>query len=596
MPIRLLVVVAASLVASHTCAAFTVHGVWHDREDFAAGPAAPDAHLHELVFAVRQNNLPELERILLDVSDPASANYGKHLTHKQVHELTANPAATRAIVQFCNEHGLSVKNTSAYGEYVTVHAPVATWNGLLGTRFVQLYRAQRNIVQSVVRSTSYTMPSELVEHVYHVLGAVELPLRDVPPLEVHSILPKHATALSLGSLQGAGENPCHSLMTPQCWNYYYNQTTNDARGQSQLVFGQRGYVISPTDMQTFATSSGIDVQTIDCPNGGCDGDSTCQGYDPNMKPNGYLCVEGDLDVQWITAVGQSANNTFWQVQNLDTPFLEFITHIASLAEPPGVVTISYGSLESEMLPHNMDLFTAEAMKLGAQGVSILAANGDDGVAGYKARNDSSKCGYTTSFPGTCPWVTSVGGTQNAENDPEDHQVHTLREWAANAPDQQGPWTKVTTAGGFSNYFARPAYQNASVDAYFNTAESKRAKPGYSTTGRGIPDVSTNAINYHIFITSFNSFVSGTSGSSPALAGMVSVLNAQRAKKNKPKLGFLNPLLYASPQLAKDVTIGWNNCTAVPTICCEEGFTAAAGWDPLTGIGSPNYMQWAKVSL
>jgi hypothetical protein len=40
----------------------------------------------------------------------------------------------------------------------------------------------------------------------------------------------------------------------------------------------------------------------------------------------------------------------------------------------------------------------------------------------------------------------------------------------------------------------------------------------------------------------------------------------------------------------------NNCTAVPTICCEEGFTAAKGWDPLTGIGSPNYAQWAKVSV
>ena len=36
----------------------------------------------------------------------------------------------------------------------------------------------------------------------------------------------------------------------------------------------------------------------------------------------------------------------------------------------------------------MDHFSIEAMKLGAQGVSILSATGDDGVAGYKARNDT----------------------------------------------------------------------------------------------------------------------------------------------------------------------------------------------------------------
>ena len=41
-----------------------------------------------------------------------------------------------------------------------------------------------------------------------------------------------------------------------------------------------------------------------------------------------------------------------------------------------------------------------------------------------------------------PGVTAVGATQNAENDPEDHEVRTLQEWAANAIEQQGPYFKA----------------------------------------------------------------------------------------------------------------------------------------------------------
>ena len=324
-----------------------------------------------------------------------------------------------------------------------------------------------------------------------------------------------------------------------------------------------------------------------CPAGGCS-NTACQGYDPNMKNKGHLCAEGNLDTQFISGVGQGANNTFYLNTNLDTPFLEFITYISTLAAPPGTVSISYGSYEYEMDHAVMDHFTTEAMKLGAQGVSILSASGDDGVAGYKARNDTAQCKYTTSFPTTCPWVTSVGGAQNAENDPEDHEVHTLKEWAANGVEQQGPYYKITTAGGFSNYFGVPSYQTAAVKGYFATPASKRAAPGYNTTGRGVPDIAGNAINWQVFIDSSPALICGTSGSAPSVAGMITAANAQRAKTGKARLGFLNPLLYKNPGILNDISHGWNNCTAVPAFCCKQGFTGASGWDPLVGLGTPSF--------
>lgn len=577
--------VATMLLSALASPVMTIHGNWHHRDDFVVHQAALTLDTrHEVIFAVYQRNLPEIERILYDVSSVESANYGKHLSREEVHELTRNDMATAAVHAFCQMHGLHVDHTSAYGEYIVASAPIAVLNRVLGTDFVRLAHATRG---DVVRSRTYRLPLELVPHVRHVLNVIELPSREAPGLQ-YTVIDDKEEARS-------GDYPCHSEMTPSCWNYYYNQTSNDATGQSQLVFGQKGFVAALGDLGTFASGSQLPPQSFTCPAGGCDGDTVCQGYDKDMKGKGYLCVEANLDTQWISATGQGAKNTFYQVQDLETPFLHFVMYISSLKDPPGSVSISYGSYEHEMDHSVMDQFTTEAMKLGAQGVSILAATGDDGVAGYKARNDTSKCGYTTSFPATCPFVTAVGGTQNAENDPEDHEVHTLKEWAANGVEQQGPFFKTTTAGGFSNYFSAPDYQKAAISTYFKTPESARAKEGYNRTGRGIPDIASNSINFQIFITAFKCMVSGTSGAAPAVAGMISSINAQRAKAKKGRLGFLNPLFYSNPTALNEIAHGWNNCTAVPAFCCDEGFTSAAGWDPLVGLGSPSYIRLLKAS-
>ncbi|CAK0906073.1 unnamed protein product [Prorocentrum cordatum] len=569
-----------------------VRGNWEHRDDFVEHVGLPDAH-HDVVIAVKQRNLAALEKITLAVSDPSHPSYGQHLGHDQVHQMTANPAAAEAVRAWCETHGLMLAAASSHDEYLTVTAPFSIWNRLLRSKFITMRHVETG--HQVQRSREFTMPAGLEAHVSHIFNVVELPLRTGPGPQV-----LHLTGTESRRREPWEDlpypYPCKSTMKLACWNYRYNQTSNDASGQSQMVFGQKGAYMAPDDIALWGGSNGVslDKQDFQCPNGGCS-TTACKGYDPDMRSNGHLCVEGNMDAQFISGIGQGANNTFYLNTNLDTPFLEFITHISSMATPPGSVSISYGSYEHEMDHAVMDHFATEAMKLGAQGVSILSASGDDGVAGYRARNDTSKCRYTATFPSSCPWVTSVGGTQNAENDPDDHEVHTLQEYAANAVEQQGPYFKVTTQGGFSDYFGVPPYQAAAVRAYFATAASRRAAPGYNLTGRGFPDIASNAINFQTFINSSPALVCGTSGSAPSVAGMVSAANAARARQGKSRLGFLNPLLYARPQILNDISHGWNNCTAVVGFCCKQGFTGASGWDPLVGLGSPSYVRLLKES-
>jgi len=77
-------------------------------------------------------------------------------------------------------------------------------------------------------------------------------------------------------------------------------------------------------------------------------------------------------------------------------------------------------------------------------------------------------------------------------------------------------------------------------------------------------------------------VSGTSCSAPIFAGVVALINHELISKNLPPLGFLNPWLYSNPTMFTDVVEGSN-----PYQKCD-GFYATAGWDPVTGLGTPIY--------
>ena len=159
----------AALLCVTTSAAsrHSVHGNWQHRDDFVTaldealvvvvGAAAQE---HQVVIAAAQQNLDALATLTLAVSDPASAAYGKHLTYDQVHTMTSNAEATRAIKAWCAaEEGITVTGTSSHGEYITARASRATWDRVLGSRLIKM----RHVVtgHSVFRSRRFTMPTAI---------------------------------------------------------------------------------------------------------------------------------------------------------------------------------------------------------------------------------------------------------------------------------------------------------------------------------------------------------------------------------------------------------------------------------------------------
>ncbi|KAF8257611.1 peptidase S8/S53 domain-containing protein, partial [Lactarius quietus] len=98
-----------------------------------------------------------------------------------------------------------------------------------------------------------------------------------------------------------------------------------------------------------------------------------------------------------------------------------------------------------------------------------------------------------------------------------------------------------------------------------------------------------ALNFPFFFNGVKDLANGTSASTPVVAGIISLLNDYKISQGKPTLGFLNPWLYgrARPGL-NDVKFGSNPG------CNTEGFTAVAGWDPVTGLGTPDFVQLQMV--
>ena len=80
----------------------------------------------------------------------------------------------------------------------------------------------------------------------------------------------------------------------------------------------------------------------------------------------------------------------------------------------------------------------------------------------------------------------------------------------------------------------------------------------------------------------------TSAACPVVAAIVARLNAIRLGRGAAPLGFLNPWLYQHSAAFLDVTKGVNHGNGT------HGFTAVAGWDPATGLGTPNFEALAAV--
>jgi kumamolisin len=261
-----------------------------------------------------------------------------------------------------------------------------------------------------------------------------------------------------------------------------------------------------------------------------------------------------LDIEVAGSIASGAKIVVYFAPNTDQGFLDAITTaVHDSTNQPSVISISWGSSESNWTGQAFTNFDEAFQAAAAMGVTVCVASGDSGSSdGVSDGNDH------VDFPASDSFVLGCGGTTlRASND------EIVDETVWNDQPSGG-----ASGGGVSNVFPLPVWQNGfGVPA-----------PSGQSGGRGVPDVAGDAdpnTGYNIRVDGENAVFGGTSAVAPLWAALVAIINAQVGKP----IGFLNPLIYAQAVEASgfhDVTEGNNG-----------DFSAGPGWDACTGLGSPD---------
>jgi tripeptidyl-peptidase-1 len=276
-----------------------------------------------------------------------------------------------------------------------------------------------------------------------------------------------------------------------------------------------------------------------------------------------------LDIEYLMGVAPNVPAWYWSNPSFDfyTDLTDWVSQIEATSNGPWVHSVSYGDQSEGPSDDYQDRLDAEFQKISSTGVSIIFASGDSGTG----------CGscakFFPAYPSTSIFVTGVGAT----------------EFIGNSVGPEQATVSFGSGGGFSWHFSRPSYQNAAVNNYLSTMSAKLPPSHfYNSAGRATPDVAALGIGYQVVVNGRTSSVGGTSASAPTFAAIISLLNDRRLNQGKPTLGFLNNWIYqtaaAHPDAFYDVTVGNNH-----NGCCGDGFLCAKGWDPITGVGTPNYV-------
>ncbi|KAL6807472.1 subtilisin-like protein [Trichoderma sp. SZMC 28013] len=634
-PLAILALISVAVV----CAASPTTHITHERRDIHSHRHWEKRNRLEprdiipVRIGVSQRNLDRGYDLLLDVSDPDSANYGKHWTAEQITEMfSPSRESIESIREWLTGSGISedrIAHSLGY-EWIHFNATVQEAEELFQTEYHSYQFGLET--RSTVGCDEYKVPSHLARHIDFIHPGVALVGNMKRESMKRSILPEQRVSTRNTLDERADVGPCTDLdlITPSCIQYLYNVSKGDKRapGNSLGVFasgswysptGLKAFLANYTDIppETTLLNITIDVSQThyDEPDGSGEADLDVQMSLPLVYPQNVTIYQVDDDYyttygreiywgmfqSWLNAIdGSYCNYTaFGETGNDPEIDPTYPDNHENPGDPDGgipegwyrgppqcgtakstnVYSISYG-WDEQLLPYNyMHRQCNEFMKLSLMGTTIVASTADLGSAPSNicdpSKYDEWYYHAVAQYPANCPYLLTVGATQ---------LLPGLEEVGLNA---QG----LASAGGFSWNYSRPAYQDEVVQAYLDSHQGLD-RDRFNSQGRGFPDVSALGWNVLNVFGAEKEIVAqgGTSASTPIVAALINRINEERLNVGKSTLGFVNPVLYKNPQMFNDVTKGNTS------ICDSVAFEAAQGWDPITGLGTPNYPKMLDVFM
>jgi subtilase family serine protease len=565
-----------------------------------------------LTFRLSPAQQADMDVLLRQQQGRTSANYHKWLTPEQYAARFGMTAADLAkVTAWLQSQGLTVDGISRSRNEISFSGSVGQIEYALKTQF---HNYSINGEQHFANSTDVAFPAAFSSQVLGVRG-----LDDFHPKPRIQPQPRFTSNVS-GN---------HFLIPGDFATIYNLPAAFDGTGVTIAVVGQT--IVDHTDLAAFRTAAGLPAAsasnfvTTNVPGTGtiptCSGDET----------------EADLDLEWSEGVAKNATINY-VVAGLGTGTTcnnrtknVFDALLYAISNKIGqVISISYGNCEANLGTSFVLTMQQWAQEANAQGQTISGPAGDAGAADCEsATATSASHGLAVDVPAAIPEVTGVGGSEFSG----DAGVCASNACAGGTAPADSPYwsgsNSATSGATALQYIPEVTWNDTNISQISSGgggASTMFGKPSWqSGTGvpvdgkRDVPDIAFSGSNGHdpYLICSQDFFsgvtspptscasgfrasdqtlaaIGGTSAGAPTFAGIVALLNQATGSNG---LGNVNPMLYSlfannsSTNVFHDITSGTNKvpCTSGTTNCpagtASIGFTAGAGYDQVTGLGS-----------
>ncbi len=546
--------IAVLALAAAVCQAQSVK-THHVRDVVRSGQAPatgrlPSNQVLQLDLVLQLSDSAGLDSFLKDLYDPTSPSF-RHFVTPQEFTARFGPSQSDydAVVRFAKTYGFQVVGGTRDSMDVQVKGSVANIEAAF---HVNMRTYQHPTENRAFFSPDAEPTLDLPFNLWHISG---LDNYSVP----HAMLENkdvYAQAHGIDASQvvshaTTGSGPSASFLGSDMRAAYYNGALTGT-GQKVGLFEYYGTDLA--DLTTYFTNT---HQTNNVPVTLLSTDGTSTSC---LKKSRCDDTEQTLDMTQAIGMAPGLAGLTMYVGSTDTAIIGKMTTDTPLA---GTIGCSWGWTPVD--PTSLEPYFK---KMAAQGQNFFVASGDSST--WKAS--------TYPWPAEDPYVVTVGGTDLV------------------TASAAGPWSSETawvdSGGGISpDHLAIPAWQQlAGVISSTNKG---------STTYRNGPDVSANA-NFSFYVCAdqttctANSY-GGTSFAAPMWAAYIALVNQQLALNSQPAIGFINPTIYAQNVSGGSLSAAYSTNFHDITSGTSGSYSAATGYDLVTGWGSPNTGLFAALT-
>ncbi|KAJ7884129.1 Pro-kumamolisin, activation domain-containing protein [Mycena olivaceomarginata] len=339
---------------------------------FVRQGVAPNNTMLTLRLALASNDVAGLEEKLMSLATPGSSEFRQWLSMDEVKSFVQpSPETIAAFDAFASANGLSPKQISPNGDWVSLTLPVSQANKLFATQFALFTPPDKT--NPITRTLSVSLPAELVGHVEVIHPTTQF-------------LGPGSRLQSASSKSGDDKRPqapasCDSsvptgVITPACLQDLYGIPTVPATQKSNalLVTAYVEQYAQTADLAAFLkllrpdmpSTTTFKVISLD------------NGTDPQGPDDAG--VEADLDIEYTVGIATGVPVEFLSVGGGDTDedfassLLDTTTFLDGVPNPPSAMTTSYGLNEEEFGSSLATKICNGYMALGARGISVLTAD------------------------------------------------------------------------------------------------------------------------------------------------------------------------------------------------------------------------------